>query len=720
MARATWHASPPRAHLPLSQPATTGEGTTLSRGLAEFLIELSIALHKHAIYPNSHPLVMAAIESVARRLESLLAERPTLSLGVARKQLVIEGVATDPNNPVLSELAARLHRQHLGAVRFSADIGIQEITEFLRVVAADVSRQPQPLGLGPKEALERWKHIGLYPLTYGQLELVQDESGEPPAGESGTRAAQLWVGLARAALAADSSGDAAASDPTLVAKAIDDHQRDVAYDQVVVGYLLQIAEELKGATGSEATALQRRVSQLVGRLRPETLKQLLEMGGSRAQRRKFVLDASQGMAVDAVVDLVKAAADDSKQTISHSLVRLLSKLATHAEHGTQSMRPEADAALRENVRRLISDWELDDPNPDAYRGVLDGMARAAPVFVPVEVVSPADAERIVAMSLEAGSLGPMVWRAVETMVERGRTEQLVGLLERAQPEARETADALWLHIATPERMRLLLDDRVDGPLLERLVARMGVAAAEPMLDLLERAQDRTTRWRLLDRLTQIGDDVGPIVARRIDGSPWYVQRNMLVLLSRLAKLPTGFSPLLYASNPDARVRREAVKMLLKDPATRERVIYTALADADERVAHMALTAASESCPRGAVPLITARLAAKDLSPDSRALGIRALASLRTPDILEMLLRLTTAGKTFFGRQRLAPKSPEMLAALGALCSFWSKNEKALGVLTVAGTHPDPEIRMAATPGVRPRPRVATPSASAAGAGKGSR
>ena len=705
----------------MSQPASTGEGNTLSRGLGEFLIELSIALHKHAIYPDSHPLVVSAVEGVARRLEQLLAERPTLSLGVARKQLVIEGVATDPNNPLLSELAARLHRQHLGAVRFSADVGIQEITEFLRVVAADVARQPQPLGLGPKQGLERWKNIGLYPLTYGQLELVEDEPGEKPAsGEGGTRAAQLWVGLARAALAADSSGDAASNDPALVAKAIDDHQREVAYDQVVVGYLLQIAEELKGATGTEATALQRRVSQLVARLRPDTLKQLLEMGGSRAQRRKFVLDATQGMAVDAVVDLVKAAADDSKQTISHSLVRLLSKLATHAEHGSPAMRPEADAALRENVRKLISGWELDDPNPDAYRGVLDQMARAAPVFAPVEVVSPEDAERIVAMSLEAGTIGPMVWRATETMVERGRTEQLVEFLEKSPPESRETADALWLHIATPERMRLLLDDRVDGPLLERLVARMGVAAAEPMLDLLERAQDRTTRWRLLDRLTQIGDDVGPIVARRIDGSPWYVQRNMLLLLGRLTTRPPGFSALAYVSNPDARVRREAVKMLLKDPATRERVIYTALADADERVAHMALTAASEACPRGAVPLITARLASKDLSPDSRALGIRALASLKTPDILEMLLRMTTAGKTFFGRQRLAPKSPEMLAALAALCTFWARNEKALAVLTVAGTHPDAEIRMAATPGLRPRAKAATPSASAAGAGRGSR
>ena len=701
----------------MNQPATAGEGTTLARGLGEFLIELSIALHKNAIYPEGHPLVETAVAGVVRRLVALLEQRATLSLGVARNQLVIEGVATDPKNSLLSELASRLHRQHLGAVRFLEGVGTAEVADFLRTVAADVARLPQPLGLGPREEMQRWPHITLYPLTYGQLELVEDDADHPAEGESGTRAAQLWVGLARAAMAAEpgtdsSAKDAPTNDPLLVAKAIDDHQREAAYDQVVVGYLLQIAEELKGASGSESAGLQRRVSQLVGKLRPETLRQLLDMGGSRSQRRKFVLDATQGMAVAAVVDLVKAAADDSKQTISHSLVRLLSKLAAHAERGAPALRTEADAALRDNVRRLLSDWELDDPNPEAYRGVLDQMSRAAPVFLAPDAIAHAEAERIVAMSLETATLGPMVWRAVETLVNRGKTDELIGFLEKAPAEADEVVGAIWMQIATPERIRLLIENGVDGPLLERLVTGMGVPAAEPMLDLLEQATDRTTRWRLLDRLAQIGDEVGPVAARRIDGSVWYVQRNMLVLLSRLTKLPPGFSALPHATNPDPRVRREAVKMLLRDPATRERVIYSALADNDARVAQMALTAAVEACPRGAAPLIAARLAARDLSPESAALAVRALASLRTPEVLDLLLRTATAGKTFFGRIRLAPKSPEMLAAIAALCAGWSGDEKVLRVLTVAGTHSDPEIRVAAIPPARPlatRRNVATPA-----------
>src|SRR5260370_42550788 len=94
------------------------ERATLSRDLGDFLIELSIALHKHAMYPADHPSLGPAASAVTRRAALLLEDRATLSLGVARRQLVIEGVATDAKHPVLGELAGRLHPPHPGPVTF--------------------------------------------------------------------------------------------------------------------------------------------------------------------------------------------------------------------------------------------------------------------------------------------------------------------------------------------------------------------------------------------------------------------------------------------------------------------------------------------------------------------------------------------------------------------------------------------------------------------------
>ena len=98
--------NPSRPVTPASAHAAVGTApaaaaSTLSRELADFLVELSIALHKHAIYPAGHPLLTSAVDKVTRNLWALLQERPVLSIGIARRQLIIEGVATDPNHPLL-------------------------------------------------------------------------------------------------------------------------------------------------------------------------------------------------------------------------------------------------------------------------------------------------------------------------------------------------------------------------------------------------------------------------------------------------------------------------------------------------------------------------------------------------------------------------------------------------------------------------------------------
>src|SRR3954467_9434270 len=113
--------SPPS---PPSRPTVA----TLSRELADFLVELSITLNKHAIYPQSHPLLDVAVDGVATRLATLfVGHRDSLSIGVARRQLIIEGVATDPLNPVLKELAQKLHNHHVGAVKFIRGITRDEL-----------------------------------------------------------------------------------------------------------------------------------------------------------------------------------------------------------------------------------------------------------------------------------------------------------------------------------------------------------------------------------------------------------------------------------------------------------------------------------------------------------------------------------------------------------------------------------------------------------------
>ena len=698
----------------MARLTTVGESAALSRELSDFLIELSIGLHKNAIYPAGHPLLENTTAELSRRLAALMKEREALSLGVARHQLIIEGVATDEGNPVLRELAGRLHRHHLGAVKFSAGVTEDELTDMLSTVSVDAGRLPRPLGLEGPEVLTQWPHIRLFPLTFAQLQLIENdpnsESDAMAASGSGTRSAALWVGLARAALVAEASkidsDDPESVDPTVVAKAIEEHKRDAAYDQVVVGYLLQIAEELKEKGGKEAAALQKRVSQMISTLTPETLNRLLDMSGNVKQRKKFVIDAAQGMAVDAVVELVRSAADTSGQSVSHSMVRMLTKLAAHAEQGPTTTRTQADGALRDQVMRLMDGWQLEDPNPEGYRLALERMSNSAPLLRTSEHSYPIEPERLLAMGLEIETLGDQVWRSADAMASRDDLAPLLNLVDNAP--AMWMRETLWRHVATPQRLRLQLAlDPLPIEVLQRVIAKMGAAAVELILDAIDEAEDDRRQGVLVDLLGRAGPAAGPIILARLPGMRWGQVRPLLALLGKHSEWGCGYVPSAWLAHPDPAVRREALRQELRAPATRAAAIVGALADADEGNVRLGLGAAMTGCPKDAAAVLRARADDPTLSPDLRALGVRALSSYRAPETPVWLVSRIVKTSRLLKRDTVAPNPPELLAAVEGLATHWREDPASKQALAMAAASGDAEIVAAAT--MSGRATVGTPT-----------
>jgi hypothetical protein len=688
-----------------ASPASSGARpvATLSRDLADFLVELSITLNKHAIYPRSHPLLDLAVDGVANRVGLLFdGSRDSLSIGVARRQLIIEGVATDPLNPVLKELAQRLHEHRVGAVKFMRGIGRDELAQALGALAVDPLRSEKPIGLDSERVGELWPHVRFFPLTYDRLQLIEDDPNDQRPDQMGSgRATQLWIGLARAALVSDTSGptspggekeDDEALEPAAVARAIDEHQREEAYDQVIVGYLLQIGEELKTAEGAEAIGLQKRVSRLVGSLKESTLEKLLEMGGDKAQRRKFLLDASQGVTVEAVIDLVKAASAAEGQTVSHSMLRMLSKLAHHPS--SSGPRAKTDPSVRDVMRRLVDDWSLDDPNPEAYRRALENISSTrgmAEGTLGDGVATECEPERMVQMAIEVGAMGPQVRAAMVELCKSGRAELLLDLVEQA-PNA-DAGAPVWDFLTGERVLESLLEQlRVDIPLVTRFVRRLGASAAPMLLDSALVFDDAKTRAQFYELLESLGDTVGALAARRIPDAAPVIQRELLTLLGRLTSLPSLFSAQDYLDSADSLVRREAVRLLLRGSGGRDETIMRALADRDDRVVFAGLTAAQESCPPAGLDLIRDRVGRGELDAQLRTMGIRIVAQQRTSEILAWLLAFVVTETHWSRRPKLRPSSPEMLAALSMVAAGWYDHPTAAPILRLAEQSKDAEVR----------------------------
>lgn len=685
-------------------PGTTPERVALSQELSEFLIEFSIALHRTSMYPRGHPSLERGAAMVMSRLAALLLDRSSISLGVARRQLVIEGVATDPKHPVLRNLAERLHRHQLGAIVFERGASSDEIIDMMRLVAVEPEKGATPLGLGDPEVLKQWLFVQLFPLTYEQLELIRaggDDADEDlrEDRERGTRSAQLWISLARAALASeDREMTPESTEPAVVAEAINQHAGAKAYDQAIVGYLLQLAQELKQDGSLTSSAVRRRLSQLIGALDNLTLRRLIEMGGDVSQRRKFVLDATEALAAVAVVEIVQAAAVTTNQSISNSMMRLLTKLSSFAEQGTQFVQIHADNALREQVQHMIANWTLEDPNPDAYTRALASLARRGQSLASTAKTGYLpEPMRIVHMALEVDSIGVPIWRAVAEVLEHDGITPLVSALEGAGPGSR-VAEVLWQHLTGMDRVREALQrDNIDFQALGHILDRTDAVTVAPLLmQVLIDSDSRSTRMGVFKRLAGLQLSlIEPLIVKNLDDRRWHVRRNMLALLNEMGVFSEAVSPATFVRHGDPRVRREALQLWMRSPHERDRALCVALADKDERALRVAAAEAQKGCPEAAVPLI-ARRTLEHLPTDLRVQLLHLLQGQRHAVALAALLRSASSGRSLLGRLKLAPKSPEALAALSVLAETWSSESKVSALLARARKADDAEIRAAAT------------------------
>jgi hypothetical protein len=656
---------------------------------------LALAAHRFAMYPPEHPSIVPASERVIRELAGLLTERRALTLAVKPRQIAVEGRSTPDNQPVISDLAQRLHDHQLGAVVFLSGTTVDEVEGFLQALGTDPERDAMALGLLPFDERPSWPHVRLYPLGYDVLET----SERPRRPEDVLPVRDLWTTLARVALVLGEGGDSEdPPDPQAVARAIREGSKEPESAKQIFGALLDLTDELAWAEGEEAVQFRAKTSELIRGVAPADVERLARNGADAEGRRALLRRASRsGIEPEAVVNVVEGVSHAQGQPISSSFSRLLSKLSVHAEHGSRALRAEAESAIRSNVERLISDWELSDPNPIAYTQTLERMADWSGTVRPSEeqALDLPGAERIVKMALEVDAVGPSLTRALRDAAREGRIAKVLGYCEKARPGSK-VARFIEDTLITPEQLgRLLEGDDVDEESLGMIVDRLGDLALEPLFEKLVRSESRSIRRKIFDCLTSMGERVAAKAVEHLNDPPWYVQRNMLALLQRVPSLPPGFSPLQHLRHDDPRVRREALPLAIRDSGTRESALELALEDSDERMVRMALLELQEWIPYKLVPVVVERVLEGEDFPELRSLAARALRTSGEPLAREALLRLCRGGRAgIFRRRKLPPRSPELLSALHSLAWGWDSDPDAQWALLAARKSKDPQVRAA--------------------------
>ncbi|HUG28379.1 MAG TPA: hypothetical protein VMK53_08795 [Gemmatimonadales bacterium] len=683
----------------------------MSRDTVLFLVQLSAVLNKSRAYPPGHPMLTASLDILATQLFGLLKGRPGFLIGISRYTLVVDGAETDPGHAVLRDLADRIHRHQLATIELRPGVGEDELGDLLMALAQETWRQGKPLGLESADVLaERWPHITVEPIPLHQLELGDDDT---LGGATARRAEELWQGLVHAAMlfnlneegegegtgqppSAGRPGGGRAASPVSgadAARAIRARKGDASYSQAIVDWMAQLGDHL-GDAGRESPAHQR-VSDLFGALDQETLQQLLTLGATIEKRREIVFRGARALPVKAVLDLLQATAKTSDRNISHSLLKILAKLASHLESGRGPIVPGAEDVLRDSVRQLVGNWD-NDADAAPHRQLLDLLSRpVGATGVQTGKASPG-ALRLAQLGLELQADTPAITVAFRNLAAAGELALLMGLRAEARAKGLDTSrleEALY----DPTYVRdWLLDEGTDADALTILIEGLGDEAAAPLLEALESAESATRRRFLLQRLERFGPRLGPLLVARLPDKPWFVQRNLLSLLATLPDQPAGFNAGEYADHDNPRVRREAYKLQFAEPSQRGKAILAAASDPDEGIVLLALGAASENCPPELVPRLIALLDGPYRAPEMRSSAIRLLGTRPSTSARTWLMAqvVTTTGWLWFKRETLRTKSQDMLTALTVLARAYSGQAGVASVLRLAAAHQDPEIRHA--------------------------
>ena len=136
-----------------------------------FVRTVSFAIKQFRLYSDKHPISQQALKSLSDELGRFFGEKNKVTFGSLRKLLVVNGEITSEKESAAKDLATELDRLGIEGVTFEKGLDIQEMTQFLHLMAAR-SKSLEEKG-GFRKAFEQnpLPHIRL---AVGKYELVEE------------------------------------------------------------------------------------------------------------------------------------------------------------------------------------------------------------------------------------------------------------------------------------------------------------------------------------------------------------------------------------------------------------------------------------------------------------------------------------------------------------------------------------------------------------------
>lgn len=277
---------------------------------------------------------------------------------------------------------------------------------------------------------------------------------------------------------------------------------------------------------------------------------------------------------------------------------------------------------------------------------------------------------------------------------------MVVLLEHALPtselagDIKATASERLASLFTREMIKYLVvragnKDEPYRTAIHRMLLSAGEEAVEELLDAIIEAQEAVRRRNLFNALVLFGGRIRPQVEGRLKHKEWYVVRQMLALLGELGD-PDSIGAIEGTfSHPEVRVKKEAMKALVKIHSPRStQILLRMLGDEDPSVVMQAIISLGMLKDPGAIEALgaiaTKREAFAD-NQDQKKEAVKALGIIGDRKALPYLTGILFR-KVWFGK-----RSNEEMRAMAAWSLGAIGGEDAINAVKQAAQDSEGEL-----------------------------
>lgn len=274
--------------------------------------------------------------------------------------------------------------------------------------------------------------------------------------------------------------------------------------------------------------------------------------------------------------------------------------------------------------------------------------------------------------------------ALDEMVQRGEPghahalllelDALVMFLESKEPWRTDALAWLWDRLAQPPslaRVMELVHTSNPETLLNELIPyleKVGMPAAQALVEVLGEEQDRKRRSRLMEVIRGLGDLALPAVVESLESPKWFLVRNTLNLMADMGDMAALKPAEACLAHRDVRVRCAAVRTVWKvgGPVAMPALI-AAFAHADPDTMLEIMFAFGQVRSAAAIPTLGAFATDHRMPEKLRARAAEVMGTIGDPSALPFLEELVRRrGRIFTTAEPTAIRvaACKALAALG--------------------------------------------------------